>query len=112
MVARGRKTVARNDLDGLSYKQLMDLRDRVDKALSSKRDDEKADAKAALAELAEKRGFSLDELMGARRAKGNKVAVKYVNPDNRSETWTGRGRTPRWLAAKLSKGAKREHFEV
>jgi DNA-binding protein H-NS len=28
-----------------------------------------------------------------------KVFPKYRNPKNRSETWTGRGKQPRWLVA-------------
>jgi DNA-binding protein H-NS len=35
-----------------------------------------------------------------------------MNPDNKSETWTGRVRQPRWLAAKLGKGAKLEQFKI
>ena len=31
-----------------------------------------------------------------------KVAPKYRNPDNPAETWTGRGRQPRWVQAALA----------
>ena len=33
-----------------------------------------------------------------------KVAPKYRNPDKPSETWTGRGRQPRWVQAALAEG--------
>jgi DNA-binding protein H-NS len=33
-----------------------------------------------------------------------KVAPKYRNPDNAGETWTGRGRQPRWVRAALAEG--------
>lgn len=105
--------MARNELDGLSYKQLLDLQEKVEKALVAKRDEERANVRAALAELAEKRGFSMDDLYGNRRGKGKTVAIKYVNPENRSETWTGRGRKPNWLVAALKKpGAKQENFAL
>ena len=42
-------------------------------------------------------------------AKGGKVAVKYKHG---SDTWTGRGRTPRWLVALGKDGRKREEFRV
>lgn len=113
MAIEGKRTVARNELDGLSYKQLLDLKDKVEKAIIAKRDEERADVKAALAELAEKRGFSLEDLIGARRGKGKTVAVKYINPDNRAETWTGRGRKPNWLVNALKKsGVTMEKFLV
>jgi DNA-binding protein H-NS len=39
-----------------------------------------------------------------RAAKVAKVAPKYRNPDDRSQTWSGRGRQPRWFAAALKRG--------
>jgi DNA-binding protein H-NS len=46
------------------------------------------------------------------KMKGRKVAPKYRNPKNWSETWAGRGAMPRWLAAEIKKGRKREHFAI
>lgn len=43
------------------------------------------------------------------RAKG-KVAVKYK--DEQGNTWTGRGKTPRWLAAAEKSGKSREQFKI
>jgi DNA-binding protein H-NS len=57
-------------------------------------------------------GFSVAELLGTGRGLKGKVAPKYVNPENNSETWTGRGRQPRWLVAKLAKGAKLDQFKI
>ena len=44
--------------------------------------------------------------------KGKKVAPKYRNPKNRSETWAGRGATPRWMAAAIKTGKKKEDFLI
>jgi len=41
-----------------------------------------------------------------------KVAPKYRNPANGKETWTGRGKQPRWLAAETGKGKKLEEFLI
>jgi DNA-binding protein H-NS len=38
--------------------------------------------------------------------------VKYKNPDNEFETWTGRGRKPTWLVVAMKSGKKLEDFEV
>ena len=32
------------------------------------------------------------------------VAAKYRNPDKASETWSGRGRQPKWVSDKLAAG--------
>lgn len=41
-----------------------------------------------------------------------KVAPKYRNPAKPSETWTGRGKQPRWLAAETAKGRKVDEFLI
>lgn len=46
------------------------------------------------------------------KLKGQKVKPKYRNPNKRSETWTGRGRTPLWMAALIKKGKKRDDFLI
>jgi DNA-binding protein H-NS len=38
--------------------------------------------------------------------------VKYRNPANAHETWTGRGRKPKWLLEEINKGKKQEDFEI
>ncbi len=95
--------------DKMSVKELTDNIARAQKALAAVKDRERSDLKQKIASLAENAGFSVGELFGA-RARGKSATVKFVNPDNRSETWTGRGRKPNWLVAKLSKGAKMTDF--
>lgn len=99
------------NVDKMSLKELIDLEAKVQKAIGLARDRERSEVKHALAALAEKRGFSVNELFGG-RGRGKSSAVKYVNPDNRSETWTGRGRKPNWLVAKLKKGADITDFAI
>lgn len=48
-------------------------------------------------------------------AKAKKAATKSVAPKFRGpngEVWSGRGLTPRWMAALLSEGRSREEFAV
>ena len=40
------------------------------------------------------------------------VFPKFRNPDRPSETWAGRGKTPRWLAAKLKSGKRIDDFRI
>ncbi len=46
----------------------------------------------------------------AKKKTASAVAVKYRGPAG--ETWSGRGLTPRWLAALLSQGKTKEEFAV
>jgi DNA-binding protein H-NS len=45
-----------------------------------------------------------------RAASGRKVAIKYR--DEKGNTWTGRGKTPRWLVEAEKLGETREQFAV
>jgi DNA-binding protein H-NS len=59
--------------------------------------------------------IALDGKMGRRRRSalaGRKVSPKYRNPEKRSETWTGRGRMPLWMAALMKKGKKSDDFLI
>jgi DNA-binding protein H-NS len=49
---------------------------------------------------------------GSSKLRGRKVKPKYRNPDNKSETWAGRGRMPRWMAALVKKGKKLDDFLI
>ena len=101
-------------LDKLSIKDLKDLRQRVDRAIASRQVDERNGLKDRFRELAEEAGFTLAEIMGGsgRASKGRVVAAKFANPANPMETWSGRGRQPKWLSAKLKAGESLEDFRL
>ncbi|MGE0768716.1 MAG: H-NS family nucleoid-associated regulatory protein [Hyphomicrobiaceae bacterium] len=105
-----------NGLDKMSFAELADLRDRVDVAMAAAKAAEKENLRNEMEALAARAGMSLSEVLngksGASKLKGTKVAVKYRNPKNSAETWTGRGRKPNWLVAALKKGQKLPSFEV
>lgn len=103
--------MARPNLEKMSLKQLLDLEPQVQGAIATTRERERAEVKKTMAELAEKRGFKLHELMGG-RGKGKISVAKYANPEDSSQTWTGRGRKPNWLVAKLKKGASMSDFAI
>jgi len=111
-VITGRIEMALN-IDRMSLKELQELEARVKKALVVARDREKGELKQQVESMLAEAGLSLSELYGERSAaRGKTVAAKYVNPDNRSETWSGRGRRPLWLVAKLDKGASQDEFAI
>jgi len=101
------------NLDKLSLKELLDHEAKVKKAIAHARERDKTEAKQKVDAVLKGMGFSFGELYGGRGSgKGGKVAPKYRNPDNPAETWTGRGRQPRWLAEKTKKGAKIMDFAI
>src|ERR1700730_12306809 len=99
------------NVDKFSLKELLALEAKIETAIAAAREREHDELKHQLAAFAEKRGFSLRELFGG-RGKGKASAPKYANPDDRSQTWTGRGRKPNWLIAKVNKGATLEQLAI
>ena len=70
-------------------------------------------AAGATLHLIEPLGFSLDEIVGAKVARKRAPAkAKYANPANRAETWTGRGRKPRWVEAALKSGKSLDDLAI
>ena len=102
------------DLNTLSLEELKDLQDKVAIAIFDFERRKKAETLIELKALAQSKGFSLDELLDI--GKGNKkkapVAAKYADPANPDNTWSGRGRKPKWLAAALENGASIENFSI
>lgn len=116
------------DLRGLSAKELATLitKAKQQQAKIAKRTPI-ATIRGKITKFAKAEGYTLTELFGtagktsgktaksgakAARKPGKKVAAKYRNPANPKETWSGRGKQPRWLAALTAKGKKQEDFLI
>jgi DNA-binding protein H-NS len=100
------------ELDRMSYKDLQELELKLKKAKASAQERSRVDLREKVEAMVAAAGFKMSDIFGGRGGKGRKVAAKYVNPDDPSETWTGRGRKPRWLAAKLKDGERIDKFLI
>ena len=87
-----------SQIEKMPLKDLMTLQIRISQAIAEKRIEERHEVKAKMEVLAQASGFSVAELFGGRGGKRGKSAPKYRNPKDPSQTWTGRGRRPLWLA--------------
>ncbi len=85
-----------SDLNAMSADELWCLREKVDSTLEAKIREEKA---------------QLDRRLRLLRVHVA-VPAKYCNPARPSETWSGRGRHPRWLSAQLRSGKKLDDFRI
>lgn len=90
-------------LEELSSDELQQLISDAQKALKTVDARRRAEAKRAAEKATQEFGFSLEEVLTV-GPKGSKSAPKYANPDDASQTWTGRGRKPNWLIAALEAG--------
>ena len=123
------------DLSTLSPRELQKL---IDDASRERKRKEKraplATVRKKLTKMAVAEGYTLMELFGLpaagrsptkvagpsapkrgstrRSTAGTKVAAKYRNPDNPAETWSGRGKHPKWMATAMASGRKPEDFLI
>ena len=118
--AREVPSMAKIALNNLSLKELIELQSDVATAIVDRKAADKAALKQKMAELVAESGFTLDELVNGTKGKrgpkagnGGTAPVKYRNPENPEETWSGRGRMATWLKDKIAKrGVKVEDFAV
>ena len=101
------------DINSLSLKELKDLQIQIAKAIASFEDRKKKEALAELEEIARAKGFTLAELTGLTVTRKRAPATaKYANPANASETWSGRGRKPRWFEAAMKSGKSADDMAI
>ena len=99
------------DISGLSVEELERLTAQAEALIESKKDQKIEDAYNKIMEIAEAVGLTLEQFIeygSHKRKKTTRKAVepRYRNKNNASDTWTGRGKQPRWLVAEIEKGAK------
>ena len=105
------------DLSGLNLPQLYKLQKDLDAEIIRRKETDKVTLINELQQLAAAKGFSLNEVLGLEGKKAGKKAAsaskaQYRNPDDASQTWSGRGRKPQWALKWLSEGKSLEDLRV
>lgn len=101
------------DLDDLDLDELRRLQKDVTKAINEYQERKKREARAAAERAAADLGFTLEELAaGAVKGKKAKNPPKYRNPEDPTQTWSGRGRKPGWINEAEAAGRDVEDFRI
>lgn len=101
------------ELSNFNFTELQDLLKSVVAEISRRETEEKANAKKQILELAKSYGLSLNDVLSKATATVRKpVEAKYKNPNDESQTWTGRGRKPVWVQALLDEGFGLEDLAI
>jgi DNA-binding protein H-NS len=99
-----------NVLGSMSTDELWMLREKIAATLAAKITAEKEVLEDRLRLL--KRVSVEQTVKTAERRPYPIVFPKFRNPDQPSETWTGRGKLPRWLTAQLGSGKQLDDFLI
>ena len=101
-----------NFLEKYNTKQLTEMIPAIKKLIKKKEKAEKNDLKQKMAALAAESGFTIDEVLGTGKAPAKRpVKPKYQNPDN-GQTWSGRGRKPKWVLEAAESGGDIEDYRI
>jgi DNA-binding protein H-NS len=109
----------KTDLEAMSVDDLWSLYEEISRILSERITSEKRELENRLAILS--RGIThpgdspqsrTANAGGKPRRKYPRVFPKYRNLQTPFETWSGRGKQPRWLVAAIKSGRKIEDFKI
>ena len=102
------------DLETMDFEDLWHLHEELTKILAEKIMAEKLELERRLAQLVggESGGAQVAVPAAPSTHRYPKVLPKYRNPSEPGETWSGRGKQPRWLVKALAVGGSLEDFRI
>lgn len=109
--------MANIDLSSYNVSELKGLQHDIEKEIKSRQQGDLAQARQQILAIAQKAGISVEELLATGTKKpnkgiGKKVEAQYQNPSDKAQTWTGRGRQPRWITEAIAGGKQLADFRI
>jgi DNA-binding protein H-NS len=103
------------DIKNLNHNQLNELITKAQARQNELRKEKVAKLREKVHAMVKAEGYSMEDIFGgtrkARRSTGT-VAPKYRNPANPEQTWSGRGKRPRWFNDALKAGKKEKDLAI
>ena len=104
------------DLSKLSAQELETLAKDAAAMAEKRKEQEKKDLRSELVDRIKSEGYSIDDIFPGAGSSWSKAkaltGVKYQDPSNPANTWTGKGRKPKWLVEAESAGRSVDEFAV
>lgn len=103
-----------SEYNNLSENELQAIIDQAEKVLKNKKLQKRKEIIVQIKLLADSINANVDisEEGSSTDKKRKKVAPKYRNPNDNSQTWTGRGVPPKWVQALTNAGHDRSEFLI
>ena len=99
------------DIQNKSQEELLALIAEAQTQLESIKRSQRKEVIAQIKELAASIGVTID-IHETNKATSAKIPAKFSNPDNPSQTWTGRGMAPKWFKDLIEKGHNKDEFLI
>ena len=102
------------DLSNMSVGDMRNLQDQIKQEMKKREQSDMAKAREQILAIAQSVGVPLKDLLATtgRGGKTGTVAVRFRNPDNASQQWTGRGRQPKWVKEWVEGGKSIDKLRV
>jgi DNA-binding protein H-NS len=119
--------MAKTDLSNYNLAELKGLQFEIEKEIKSRQKDEVRKAREQILAIAQDVGVPVSALLakagaakkgGGRKAGGDEKGngqqgqARFRNPADTSQTWTGRGRQPKWISEALAGGKSLDAFRI
>jgi DNA-binding protein H-NS len=109
------------DLSNLSLGDMRNLQDQIKQEMKKREQQEVQKAREQIMAIAQSVGLPLKDLINTNARGGAKaaqaggagsVAVRFRNPKDASQQWTGRGRQPKWVKEYVEGGKSIDDLRV
>ena len=105
------------DLSSYNLSELKGLHHEIDNMIRERRQQDMRAAREKILAMAQELGISVDELIASsekklKKASDQKTQARYQNPNNIDQTWSGRGRQPKWIVEGLANGKTLESYRI
>lgn len=120
--------MAKTDLSNYNLAELKGLQFDIEKEIKSRQQDEVKKAREQILAIAQDMGLPVAALIkvngakaeggrsggksGAKNGGAQQGQARFRNPADQSQTWTGRGRQPKWIAEALAGGKSLDDFRI
>jgi DNA-binding protein H-NS len=107
------------DIKSLNHTQLTDLISKAQARQHELRKEKVGKLREKVLAIIKAEGYSFEDIFGGakagvpkRRGGTGTVAPKYRNPADPEQTWSGRGKRPRWFNDALKAGKKEKDLAI
>jgi DNA-binding protein H-NS len=101
-------------LEELTFEQLAKLGEAIQSQLDAKRRELREQLRQELIDKARLLGIDPVDLLPSHKARTNRSEVKPKYRDTRdpTQTWSGRGRPPKWLQERIAAGENKDDYLI
>lgn len=100
------------DLKSLNHNQLAELIKKAEQRKLEVAKERVVIVREKIHALLKSEGLTLEEVLGGKGKTRRPAAAKYRNPADHAQTWSGRGKRPRWFNAALKSGKKEQDLLI